>query len=80
LLLRIGELERKTALTFWLTLADRETEYRYSIDPLDDESNILINLEPEDRIYDNDYVQIFKLSNYLAIPQTVPVTSYHLGE
>ena len=58
LLLRIGELQRKKALTF-LATGWSDSSYRYSIDPLNPSSDILINLEPITRIYDNSYVQVF---------------------
>jgi hypothetical protein len=58
LILRTGELERKSALTFYHA-GSTKSSYRYSINPLDKSSNILLNLEPKDKIYDDGYVQIF---------------------
>ena len=60
LILRIGELNRKGALSFYLTGAARSA-YRYSIDPLDSKSDIQANLEIQNKIYDDVYVQIFTI-------------------
>jgi hypothetical protein len=63
LILRIGELERKKALTFMIG-GPGASSYRYSLDPLDAKSNIVVNLEPDDRMYNNGYVQIFLIHHY----------------
>jgi uncharacterized membrane protein len=58
LTLRIGELERKSALTF----SSGETgsgSFRYRVDPTNPGSNIIINSESKDKVYSDSKVFIF---------------------
>ena len=54
--LRLGELESRGILQFGV---NDMTLYAYHIDPNDPQSNIILQLMPEEKVYDNGVVQSF---------------------
>jgi uncharacterized membrane protein len=60
LVLRIGELQRRQALTFAVEGSARG-RYRYQIDSLNPDTDILANLVSNDRIYTSRAVQIYMM-------------------
>jgi hypothetical protein len=60
LVLRSAELERKHALTFSPD-GFGATSYRYKIDPLNPENNIIATTAAKNRVYSNGNVQVFAI-------------------
>jgi hypothetical protein len=58
--LRLGELESRGILQFGV---NDMALYAYHIDPNDPQSNIILQLMPEEKVYDNGVVQSFVIHN-----------------